>query len=464
MDDKKYKRLQYLAKNVDYLSIRERLEYDELLNEYARASGTETAVEEPAADFYEPEEKASDSDFTEDFDEGHDSSYSSPSSPSASVPLSKRGRSAQKSSDDKQDKKGKKNKKGKKKRHWGRWILALILLIIVTMGGFFAYGYQRGVKHEGGVIKAEKFNGQANSDGSTNILILGADQRPWQTSGIAHSDSIMVLHIGGKGKPQLVSFMRDTLVNIPGVNADGSNDVNYKINAAYTIGEQNNHQGAELMRETLQENFGIKCQYYAVVDFSSFATIIDSLFPGGIEIDAQFSTVGGQTLPAVPVPDDLADTEGMASSDKSLTAEEAAELGYPDGGGIFMMIQPGKQKMNGRTLLNYARFRHDDEGDTGRVKRQQQVMQTIISKVKNPLSLFTGASALGTARAVTMTNIPNSVLMTKMLFSLLGMKDLSSTTVPSANDWQDGYDLDGGSGLLIDFNKYKSVAEQLLGS
>lgn len=54
--------------------------------------------------------------------------------------------------------------------------------------------------------------------------------------------------------------------------------------------------------------------------------------------------MNGENLSAVPVPDDLAATEGKVSSDKDLTAEEAAALGYPDGGGTFMMIKPGTQK------------------------------------------------------------------------------------------------------------------------
>ena len=60
------------------------------------------------------------------------------------------------------------------------------------MIGFFVYGYQRGVKHEGSVAKQEKFTSLKNSDGSVNILLLGADQRPWQSSGVAHTDTIMV--------------------------------------------------------------------------------------------------------------------------------------------------------------------------------------------------------------------------------------------------------------------------------
>ena len=128
------------------------------------------------------------------------------------------------------------------------------------MIGFFIYGYQRGISREGGAIKAEQFNGAANADGSVNILLLGADQRPGQSSGVAHSDSIMVLNIGRSGKMQLVSFMRDTLVNIPGVG-DASQGPNMKLNAAFTIGEQNENQGVELVRQTLQQNFGINSKY-----------------------------------------------------------------------------------------------------------------------------------------------------------------------------------------------------------
>ena len=331
------------------------------------------------------------------------------------------------------------------------------------MVGFFVYGYQRGVKHEGSPAKQEKFTSLKNSDGSVNILLLGADQRPWQSSGVAHTDSIMVLHVNGKDhKIQIVSFMRDTLVNIPDVGSSDSPDS--KINSAFTIGEQYNKQGVNLMSETLKKNFGINCQYYAVVDFSSFATIIDSLFPTGLKIDAKFSTVNGETLSAVPVPDDLAATKGKTSNDKDLTAEKAAELGYPDGGGTFMMIKPGTQKMDGRMLLNYARFRHDDEGDYGRVKRQQQVLETVMSKMKNPLALFTASSALGTTRAVTMTNIPNSFFLTKGITTLFDMKNgINSTTIPADNDWENAYDMYGGLGLSIDMTKYKAKAQELLG-
>ena len=132
----------------------------------------------------------------------------------------------------------------------------------------------------------ETFNGEDSDDG-TNILILGSDQRVTQGSSDARTDTIMVMNIGNSdGKIKLVSFMRDTLVNIDGVSYnDYSND--QKLNVAFNIGEQDNNQGAELMRQTLKDNFDINIKYYVMVDFATFAEAIDTLFPNGVEIDAK---------------------------------------------------------------------------------------------------------------------------------------------------------------------------------
>ncbi|QPS71292.1 LCP family protein [Lactococcus garvieae] len=455
MKDNKQKRFDYLKANKAYLSKREKQEYYELLEEI---EGYQAMEEEYAADLEEERAAAEGSSYER---RSRSDRSSIPKTGVAFSSLGRRKKAERDRTADDEEMEERVEKKPKKKKSWFKRILFIILAILLIMVGFFIYGYQRGASREGGAIKAEAFNGVANSDGSVNILLLGADQRPGQSSGVAHSDSIMVLNVGRSGKMQLVSFMRDTLVNIPGVG-DASQGPNMKINAAFTIGEQNENQGVELVRQTLQQNFGINCKYYAVVDFSSFATVIDSMFPAGVEIDAKFSTINGQKFDEVPVPDDLAETEGMASNDKQLSAEEAAALGYPDGGGIFMMIKQGKQRMNGRTLLNYARFRHDDQGDFGRVQRQQQVLETLTSKMKNPLTLFTGSSAMGTARAVTMTNVPNTFLLTKALPAMFG--GMENTTIPSDNDWQDGYDMYGGSGILIDLNKYSAKAQEILGN
>ena len=335
-----------------------------------------------------------------------------------------------------------KNKKKRKKVGFWKKLRRFLLLVLVLMIGFFIYGYHRGKSRAPEGLQTEKFSGQKTPSGATNILILGTDQRDFQTTGDARSDSIMVVQVNAKdNKVKLVSFMRDTLVYQPGVSQYGADT---KINVAYNIGEQDNHQGAEYMREVLKKNFDIDIQYYALVNFNSFATVIDSLYPMGVKIDAKFSTIDGQVVKSVDVPDDLNWT--------------------PEHQDPIQTIKVGTQRMDGRTLLNYARFRKDDEGDFGRTKRQQQVMQAIMSGVKSPLTLFTGSSALGTIKGVTSTNVSDFFMLTHAPgLALDAAKGIESYTVPENGDWVEALDQYGGSGLLIDFDKYQAKLKNLLG-
>lgn len=335
-----------------------------------------------------------------------------------------------------------KPKKKRKKVGFFKKLLRFLLVILVLMIGFFVYGYHRGKSKAPKGLKVENFSGQKAPSGATNILILGTDQRDFQTTGDARSDSIMVMQVNAKdNKVKLVSFMRDTLVYQPGVSKYGADT---KINVAYNIGEQDNHQGAEYMREVLKKNFDIDIRYYALVNFNSFATVIDSLYPTGVKIDAEFSTIDGQKVNSVDVPDDL-----------NWTPEKQDPI---------QTIKVGTQKMDGRTLLNYARFRKDDAGDFGRTKRQQQVMQAIMSGVKNPLTLFTGSSALGTIKGVTSTNVSDLFILTHAFgLALDASKGIQTYTVPENNDWVNAYDQYDGLGLQIDFPKYQAKLKALLG-
>ena len=68
--------------------------------------------------------------------------------------------------------------------------------------------------------------------------------------------------------------------------------------------------------------------------------------------------------------------------------------------------------MDGRTLLNYARFRKDDDGDYGRTQRQlKQAISAIINQIKDPTKLFTGSAAIGKIYALTSTNVSYSFLL-----------------------------------------------------
>ena len=341
-------------------------------------------------------------------------------------------------------------KKKKPRRFFKRVLIWLLLLITCVAAGMiimFLRGFQSATTSnkpaDAKAAQVEVFNGQDTKDG-VNILVMGTDGRIGQNSAETRTDTIMVLNVSGSDKKiKLVSFMRDNLVYIDGYSkiVNGQKQTDNKLNVAYELGEQEGQKGAEMVRKVLKDNFDLDIKYYALVDFQAFATAIDTLFPEGVTIDAQFSTLNGQPLTEATVGDDLHATETESPT---------------------QTIKVGKQQMNGSTLLNYARFRDDDEGDYGRTKRQQQVMSAVLEQIKDPTKLFTGSEALGKVFAMTSTNLPYSFLLTNGLSVIEGAQNgIERLTVPELGDWVDDYDVYGGQALLVDQNKYKTKLAQM---
>ena len=341
-------------------------------------------------------------------------------------------------------------KKKKPRRFFKRVLIWLLLLITCVAAGMiimFLRGFQSATTSnkpaDAKAAQVEVFNGQDTKDG-VNILVMGTDGRIGQNSAETRTDTIMVLNVSGSDKKiKLVSFMRDNLVYIDGYSqiVNGKKQRDNKLNVAYELGEQEGQKGAEMVRKVLKDNFDLDIKYYALVDFQAFATAIDTLFPDGVTIDAQFSTLNGQPLTEATVGDDLHATETESPT---------------------QTIRAGKQQMNGSTLLNYARFRDDDEGDYGRTKRQQQVMSAVLEQIKDPTKLFTGSEALGKVFGMTSTNLSYSFLLTNGLSVIEGAQNgIERMTVPELGDWVDAYDVYGGQGLLVDQNKSRTKLAQM---
>jgi polyisoprenyl-teichoic acid--peptidoglycan teichoic acid transferase len=182
-----------------------------------------------------------------------------------------------------------------------------------------------------------------------NVLLMGLDSRPDEV-GPARSDVMMIVTVDPLTKRVgMLSIPRDLWVPIPGF---GEN----RINTAYFYGEAKKLPGGgpALAEKTIQYNFGVKINYYIVINFVGFKKAVDAL--GGVTID---------------VPNDINDPS------------------FPDDtyGYKPLVITKGVHHFNGQETLDYARTRHQDS-DFGRMRRQQQVLAAVKEQALTPETLL----------------------------------------------------------------------------
>lgn len=277
-------------------------------------------------------------------------------------------------------------------------VVLIILGILLVFECYLVFSFIQGYESTKNAQTKQtiKFNGEEAPDqNDLNVLIIGTDSRGEDRG---RSDSLMIAHYDQKKKqPKLVSIMRDRYVDIPGHGKD-------KINAAYSYG------GIELVRKTLKENFDIPIEYYVTINFDHFKEAVDSLFPKGVTIDAE----------------------------KDLDLDQ-------------VFIKAGKQKMDGNTLLQYSRFREDEEGDFGRIRRQQQVLSAISQQVTNVTSLSKLPKTTGKLLGYVDTNLSEgTILSVGKDFALGDTKKIESLAVPIDKTWEFNNDTPSGSVLELD--------------
>lgn len=155
---------------------------------------------------------------------------------------------------------------------------------------------------------------------NVTFMILGTDERASETS---RSDIIMLVkYFPAKNQAILISIPRDTRVEIPGIKTD-------KINHAHAFG------GVKLSKSTIEKLFNTTVDYYLKFSFEDFKGFID-------------------------------DVEGVEVNSKK-------DYGYNN----EVQVAKGNQLLLGEDALFYVRFRYDEEGDFGRIKRQQEVIESL---------------------------------------------------------------------------------------
>ncbi len=327
----------------------------------------------------------------------------------------------------------------KKKLFWFSFIL--FVFAIFFAGSFFIYRTNNTINQmtDGGkkhsfiktltnFTKSDSYKSlNGFSDGRINILLLGRANS--HKSGKDLTDTIMILSINTKDYTVgLFSIPRDFLIN--------NGNYYVKINSLYQTGLRKG-VGTKYITEAVKDITGQDIHYYFILDFEGFEKIINTL--GGINID---------------VPRHIKDEK------------------YPGPGYSYETFEvwPGLQKFDGATALKYARTRHDDiEGDFGRAKRQQQVMQAAKNKafslgtIVNPLRISELLDILGEHVHTNIT--PDEI---EPFISLIKKVDTQNITNVVLDAWKPGsllisaryYNEHGGvSGLVPRSGSYRDIQE-----
>lgn len=174
-----------------------------------------------------------------------------------------------------------------------------------------------------------------------NILVMGIDEvldAPVQSQATfgGRTDTLLLVRINPQDNTlNVMSIPRDTRVQIPGYGMA-------KINEANVDG------GPELVAQTIADNLGyVEIDRYLRINTGAFREIVDLI--GGIEV-------------YVP--------KRMVYSDNTQD--------------LHIDLYPGWQTLNGDQAEQFARFRKDNNGDIGRVQRQQMLLKAFRDRLTNP--------------------------------------------------------------------------------
>ena len=292
--------------------------------------------------------------------------------------------------------------------------IGLILVIIASVSGFYLYA-----RVINGLFTRTSVNLQAVSGNALNILMVGSDSRAGLTSAAdiarygsdtsvsgQRADSIMIVQIIPKQqRGVLLSFPRDLWVNIH----NGQHEFHSKINSAYSFGPQT-------MIDTVAALTGIPINHFMEINFVGFRRMVDAV--GGIDVCMNERMYDSQLLFGLPA---------------------------------------GRSHLDGIAALNFVRARHATPGgDFDRIKRQQQFLRAVMSKVGRPSVLGNPVRVNELARAFAQNvKVDQYFQLSDMIrFAIsvrqVGLNQLETYSVPG-----DVGDIGGAS--VVELNQSKAM-------
>ena len=256
----------------------------------------------------------------------------------------------------------------------------LVVIAAVCVVGYFAFCYW--VNASGSLVgdhlpdpedvdqgSAIVVNGAGRREGVFTLFIGATDEDEIRT------DSMMVLVFDTeKHRADVINIPRDTLVDCERTGAVR------KINAAYA-------SGVDEMLDEVSTVIGFRPDKYVVANFDGIAEIVDVI--GGVDYDVPF------------------------------------DMSYHDASqDLSIEFKKGYQHLDGEEVVEYLRWRHNDDGtgyddgDIGRVTKLQDFLVTVGSAVLSPANVL----KIPSIAAAVSNNVETDLTTSQILW--LGMQGM----------------------------------------
>lgn len=290
------------------------------------------------------------------------------------------------------------------KKSWRYVFLFIFLLFLGAVSVYFFSDKVRALFDPVSVVSNFNPSDIKETDGRTNILLLGSDRRADDpVENPDRADTILVVSASRLDKNVvLISVPRDLWVESPVCGR-------CKITEVYAYAAMQDVSSPEAsMEEAVSQVLGIPIHYHAVVNFELFEGVIDTL--GGITIDVE-NAFDDYMYPIEGKEDDLCgrtqeeinellcldtlkdDVEELSSEEYKEDDEDKEEAAVKRVCRSPLEVVPcrfehvrfeaGVQEMDGKRALKYARSRYgnNSEGtDFARAARQQKVIMAVKNK------------------------------------------------------------------------------------
>ena len=199
------------------------------------------------------------------------------------------------------------------------------------------------------------------------------------------TDVIASLHLTDTGA-HLTQIPRDTFIRT-------SHHGEQKVNALYAFG------GIDAISAEAEELIGRPMPHYIVLNLETLRELGDAL--GGLEMTV---------------------AKRMRYSDRSQNLE--------------IDLLPGHQRLRGRALEGYLRFRHDGEGDLGRMRRQRQAVGALMRQLATAEAMAKLPQLLQIANDNIKTNL--NLFQLASLAKVLSGQQLSASSLPGYLGYRNG--------------------------